>query len=230
MGLSRLRYRSARGSLHQHEAGDPARGAPWCTNALGPARRRVPRRARVAQRAISFCRPSPCPRTQPRHRGRITPTVDKPVTATAKTVLAAAQQRSSDEGLPYYGAIVPAEAQALLDALPNARLIDVRTRAEWDYVGRIPGSILIEWTTYPSGGRNPAFLEQLQAAAADPQAPVLFICRSGQRSDSAARVAAAAGYSMAFNVLEGFEGAKDAQGHRGTLGGWRKAGLPWIQG
>jgi rhodanese-related sulfurtransferase len=89
---------------------------------------------------------------------------------------------------------------------------------------------LIEWTTYPSGARNPAFLEQLRAAAVDPQAPVLFICRSGQRSDSAARAAAAAGYSMTFNVLEGFEGPKDAQGHRGTLGGWRKTGLPWVQG
>jgi rhodanese-related sulfurtransferase len=150
--------------------------------------------------------------------------------ATAKTVLAAAQQRSGADDLPYFGAIVPAEAQVLLDDLPGARLIDVRTRAEWDYVGRVPGSILIEWTTYPSGARNPAFLEQLRAAAADPQAPVLFICRSGQRSDSAARAAAAAGYGMAFNVLEGFEGPRDAQGHRGTLGGWRKAGLPWVQG
>jgi rhodanese-related sulfurtransferase len=152
------------------------------------------------------------------------------MTATAKTILAAAQQRGSNEGLPYFGAVVPTEARALLEELPHARLIDVRTRAEWDYVGRVPGSILIEWTTYPSGARNPAFLEQLRAAAADPQAPVLFICRSGQRSDSAARAAAAAGYRMAFNVLEGFEGPKDAEGHRGTLGGWRKSGLPWVQG
>lgn len=150
--------------------------------------------------------------------------------ATAKTVLAAAQQRGSEDSLPYFGAVVPAEAQVLLDEVHNAQLIDVRTRAEWDYVGRVPGSILIEWTTYPSGARNPAFLEQLRAAAVDPQAPVLFICRSGQRSDSAARAAAAAGYSMAFNVLEGFEGPKDAEGHRGTLGGWRKTGLAWVQG
>ena len=152
------------------------------------------------------------------------------MTATAKTVLAAAQQRGSEGGLPYFGAVVPAEAQVLLNELPKAQLIDVRTRAEWDYVGRVPGSTLIEWTTYPSGAGNPAFLEQLRAAAADPQAPVLFICRSGQRSDSAARAAAAAGYNMAFNVLEGFEGPRDAEGHRGTLGGWRKTGLPWVQG
>jgi rhodanese-related sulfurtransferase len=94
----------------------------------------------------------------------------------------------------------------------------------------VPGSILIEWNTYPSGARNPAFLEQLRATAGDPNTPLLFFCRSGQRSDSAARAAAAAGYKMALNVLEGFEGAKDSDGHRGTLGGWRKAGLPWIQG
>jgi rhodanese-related sulfurtransferase len=56
------------------------------------------------------------------------------------------------------------------------------------------------------------------------------LCRSGHRSDSAARAATAAGYTRAFNVLEGFEGNKDAEGHRGSLGGWRKAGLPWVQG
>jgi len=148
----------------------------------------------------------------------------------AEVVLAAAQQRRATDELPYFGAVLPAEADALLKSLPNAQLIDVRTRAEWDYVGRVPGSILIEWNSYPSGARNPAFLEQLRAATPDPKTPLLFICRSGQRSDAAARAAAAAGYGMAFNVLEGFEGARDADGHRGTLGGWRKASLPWVQG
>src|SRR5271167_1083967 len=145
-------------------------------------------------------------------------------------VLAAAQKRGAELGLPYYGAILPEEAHTLLAALPNARLIDVRTRPEWEYVGHVPGSILIEWTTYPSGTRNPRFVDELRAAATDPDAPLLFLCRSGQRSDSAARAAAAAGYRMAFNMLEGFEGAKDPDGHRGALGGWRKAGLPWVQG
>jgi rhodanese-related sulfurtransferase len=143
--------------------------------------------------------------------------------------LLAARRRGAELGLPYYGAVLPAEAQALLAAFPHARLVDVRTRPEHDYVGHIPGSLWIEWNTYPSGGRNPRFLDELRAAATDPNAPVLFYCRSGQRSDHAARVAAAAGYTMAFNVLEGFEGERDAQGHRGTLGGWRKAGLPWVQ-
>jgi rhodanese-related sulfurtransferase len=158
------------------------------------------------------------------------PSVEKPITTTPEDALAAAQQRRAADRLPYFGAIEPIEAHTLLSALPNAQLIDVRTRAEWDYVGRVPGSILIEWNTYPSGARNPAFLEQLRAAAADPKTPLLFFCRSGQRSDSAARAAAAAGYTMAFNVLEGFEGPKNSEGHRGTLGGWRKVGLPWVQG
>jgi rhodanese-related sulfurtransferase len=152
------------------------------------------------------------------------------MTTPSDTALAAAQRRRAEHDLPYYGAVLPREAQAVLETFPNARLIDVRTRPEWDYVGRVPGSILIEWTTYPAGTRNPAFLDELKAAANDQQAPLLFFCRSGQRSDSAARAAAAAGYTMAFNVLECFEVPKEGDGHRGTLGGWRKAGLPWIQG
>jgi rhodanese-related sulfurtransferase len=145
-------------------------------------------------------------------------------------VLNTARRRASDATLPYFGAVTPVEAAALLEADPGARLIDVRTRAEWDYVGRVPGSVLIEWNTYPDGSRNPRFLDELRSAIADSDAPLLFLCRSGQRSDSAARAAAAAGYTRAFNVLEGFEGNRDAAGHRGTLGGWRKAGLPWVQG
>jgi len=148
----------------------------------------------------------------------------------AETVLALARRRAEEAALPYFGAVSPAEAYVLLEADPAARLIDVRTRAEWDYVGRVPGSALIEWNTYPDGTRNPGFLEELRRAAGAADAPVLFLCRSGHRSDSAARAAAAAGYTRAFNVLEGFEGNKDAAGHRGNLGGWRKAGLPWTQG
>ncbi len=147
-----------------------------------------------------------------------------------KDVLDAAHKRAAEALLPYFGAITPAEAHALLVALPEARLVDVRTRPEWDYVGRVPGSQLIEWNTYPGGMRNAGFLDALQSAVADRDTPVLFLCRSGQRSDSAARAAAAAGYTRAFNVVEGFEGDKDKEGHRSSVGGWRKAGLPWIQG
>ena len=145
-------------------------------------------------------------------------------------ILTAAQQRAAAEGLSYFGAITPEEAYALVQGLPGTRIIDVRTRPEWDFVGHIPQSILIEWNRYPAGARNPTFLDELKAAAPDPETPVLFLCRSGQRSDGAARVAAAAGYGKAFNILDGFEGARDGAGHRSTLGGWRKAGLPWVQG
>lgn len=148
----------------------------------------------------------------------------------AESVLAAGRRRAADAALPYFGAVTPSEAMALLEAEPAARLIDVRTRAEWDYVGRVPGSVLIEWNTYPDGTRNPRFVDELRRAVGATDAPVLFLCRSGHRSDSAARAATAAGYTRAFNVLEGFEGNKDAAGHRGNLGGWRKAGLPWVQG
>ena len=145
-------------------------------------------------------------------------------------ILFAAQERAAAEGLSYFGAVTPEEAYALATELADARLIDVRTRPEWDFVGHIPRSVLIEWNRYPAGARNPAFLDELRAAAPDQETPLLFICRSGQRSDSAARAATSAGYRRAFNVLEGFEGPRDEDGHRGTVGGWRKAGLPWVQG
>ena len=152
-----------------------------------------------------------------------------PEVAAIQPVLIAAQKRAEEAGLSYFGAVTPLEAQAILVADPRARLIDVRTRAEWDYVGRPPNASLVEWNTYPAGTRNPVFLDELQSAASERDAPVLFICRSGQRSDGAARAAAAAGYTKAFNVLEGFEGPRDPLGHRGTISGWRKAGLPWVQ-
>lgn len=147
-----------------------------------------------------------------------------------EAILAEAHQRAIERNLPYSGALTPKEANTLLSALPGALLVDVRTRAEWDYVGHVPGSIHIEWNTYPDGTRNPEFLGELQGAVANPDAPVLFLCRSGQRSDQAARAARAAGYSRAFNVLEGFEGDKDDSGQRGHLNGWRNALLPWTQG
>ena len=152
--------------------------------------------------------------------------MDEPI----ETIIAAAHELAKQGRLPYFGAVPPSDAFALLSRVPGARLIDVRTRAEWDYVGHAPHSSLLEWNLYPDGQRNAQFLSQLQVAAPDHDAPVLFLCRSGQRSDAAARAAAAVGYSKAFNVLEGFEGDKDTHGQRGKLGGWRKAGLPWVQG
>lgn len=132
-------------------------------------------------------------------------------------------------GRAYKGEVSPQEAADLLRLAPGAKLVDVRTRAEWDWVGRIPGAIEIEWNQYPGGVRNPHFLAELKRQV-DPEALVLFICRSGVRSIAAATAATEAGYNDCYNVLEGFEGDKDANGHRNTIGGWRKAGLPWVQG
>ena len=147
-----------------------------------------------------------------------------------ESILAQAKQRAEAMNLPYAGALLPLEVHTLMQNVPGAKLIDVRTQAEWDYVGHVPESVLIEWNIYPSGQRNPRFVEQLQARVARTEAPVMFLCRSGARLHHAAVAATQAGYPNSYNVLEGFEGEKDPHGHRGTVGGWRFAGLPWVQG
>jgi len=151
-------------------------------------------------------------------------------TESADEVLARAKQRAHAMKLPYAGALLPSEARVVLQQIPGARLVDVRTLAEWQYVGHVPDSVLIEWNSYPSGQRNPQFLEELQAKVAKTEAPMMFLCRSGARSHNAAAAATLAGYPNSYNILEGFEGDKDAHEHRNTMGGWRVAGLPWVQG
>jgi rhodanese-related sulfurtransferase len=144
-------------------------------------------------------------------------------------ILNKAAMRGKEMNLPYTGALLPAEAHQLLQKLPNAKLVDVRTRAEWDFVGRAPDSISIEWQTYPNSRPNPAFLEELKIQTR-PDDLVMFLCRSGARSHAAAAAAGQNGYANSYNVLQGFEGDKDAHGHRGSIGGWKFAGLPWVQG
>ncbi len=141
-------------------------------------------------------------------------------------LLKLARQRGRELGLPYAGAMTPREAYDVWQLAPGARLVDVRTRAEWDWVGRIPGAVEIEWMSYPDNRPNSHFLTQLRQQV-DPEALVLFICRSGVRSHNAAALAGEALQLECYNVLEGFEGDKDALGQRGKIGGWRFAGLPW---
>ena len=137
--------------------------------------------------------------------------------------------------MSYAGDVTPAEAWEALSADPAAVLVDVRTSAEWSYVGlpdlRALGKdvVLVEWQTYPTGAVNADFVAELSAAGVDEQAPVYFICRSGVRSVAAAEAATAAGWSRSHNVSEGFEGPHDAERHR-TVSGWKVAGLPWVQG
>ena len=143
-------------------------------------------------------------------------------------ILALAKARATDANLPYAGALTPQEAWELLQLIPEARLVDVRTSAEWNWVGRVANSIEIEWMQWPANQPNPNFLAQLTQQV-DKEAVVMFLCRSGVRSKKAATVATEAGYTSAYDILEGFEGDLDANKHRNRIGGWRFAGLPWVQ-
>ena len=143
-------------------------------------------------------------------------------------ILNAAQQRGKDLNLPYAGALTPEEAYELMRSAPGAKLVDVRTRAEIDWVGRVPGAVEIEWATYPGMKQNPNFLAALEQQVSK-EALVMFICRSGHRSQGAAMIATQAGYGDCYNVLEGFEGDKSPKNQRNVLNGWRVSGLPWEQ-
>lgn len=140
----------------------------------------------------------------------------------------------------YAGDISPQEAWARLEGDPRAQLVDVRTMAEWNFVGLPDLSPLgrrahcIEWQTFPTMAVNPAFAAEAEgavtAAGADRDTPIFFLCRSGARSRAAAAALAAVGFTQAFNVANGFEGDPDAQRHRGNINGWKAEGLPWRQG
>jgi rhodanese-related sulfurtransferase len=147
---------------------------------------------------------------------------------TPQEILARANERAREMKLPYAGALLPAEAYSLMQGLPEAKLVDVRTRAELEWVGRVPDAVLVEWNTWPSGSRNLNFIAEFEALIPRNAIAMLF-CRSGVRSHHAAIAVTQAGYTNAYNVLQGFEGDKNPNGQRNTLGGWRAAGLPWKQ-
>ncbi len=126
----------------------------------------------------------------------------------------------------------------LRDKVPAA-LVDVRSKAEWSYVG-VPDlsslkkdAVLIEWQIFPGMAANPDFLATLKKALAErgvrPEDPVLFICRSGVRSRAAAIALTGEGYKVCYNVAGGFEGDLDQERHRGRRGGWKAKNLPWVQ-
>ena len=131
--------------------------------------------------------------------------------------------------------ISPRATWDALRADPDALLVDVRTDAEWNFVG-LPDlaeahkqPALIPWQLYPSMQVNGAFADNLRKAGATPMSKLFFLCRSGARSLAAAQAAQAAGFPHAANVADGFEGPPDAEGHRGTVAGWKAEGLPWRQ-
>lgn len=131
--------------------------------------------------------------------------------------------------------VSPRAAYKALTEDPDAVLVDVRTDAEWNFVG-VPDLselgkqvVMIPWQMYPGMQVNHAFAEQLHRAGAAPLAKLYFICRSGARSLAAGQAAQAAGFAHAFNVADGFEGPVDGMGHRGGVAGWKADGLPWLQ-
>lgn len=141
-------------------------------------------------------------------------------------ILQNAQQRAAQNQLPYSGALTPQEAYEVLQKTPHAKLVDVRTTAELELVGKIPGAAHIEWAFYPGMVANPDFAAHLEMQV-DKEALVIFMCRTGGRSHNAAATAAKLGFTEAYNMLEGFEGEANEKKQRTLINGWKKAGLPW---
>jgi rhodanese-related sulfurtransferase len=137
--------------------------------------------------------------------------------------------------MSYAGDLDPTEAWKILSDSEKAALVDVRSEAEWNFVG-VPDlsplgkrPLLVQWQTFPTMTQNPDFVKNLAAAVPEKDTPLLFLCRSGGRSRAAAMAMTAAGYTRCYNVADGFEGNPDASRHRGKLAGWKASGLPWMQ-
>ena len=144
-------------------------------------------------------------------------------------LLDTAHTRCHAQNWPFSGALLPDETHELLQLAPGARLIDVRSRAELELNGVIPGAVHVEWQSWPGWVLNPHFMVQL-VQATDPESLLFFICRSGHRSHRAAAACAEAGRGNCYNVLEGLEGdLNKTTGHRNELNGWKHRGLPWTQ-
>ncbi len=139
------------------------------------------------------------------------------------------------EDLDVVDNIHPRDVWDALRKEAGAQLIDVRTDAEWTYVGLTDLAaagkqpVLIPWQVFPAMQVNADFTEHLTAAGLRPEHTLYFICRSGVRSLAAAAAAIEAGFPHAFNVADGFEGPPNGEGHRGEVAGWKAEGLPWRQ-
>lgn len=129
------------------------------------------------------------------------------------------------------GDITPAESYQRLKNNPNAVLIDVRTQPEWTFVGvpLVDRLVRLAWQVFPVMQVNERFVEEVAAMGLPKDGEILCICRSGARSASAANALTDAGFSNCWNVASGFEGDKDADGHRGKINGWKASNLPWVQ-
>ncbi len=123
----------------------------------------------------------------------------------------------------------PRQAWDLLQQNAGAVLVDVRSKVEHAFVGHPIGAIHIAWKEAPDWQVNSNFVAEVEKLVPDKNAPVLLLCRSGQRSVDAAKALENAGFKRLVNIVEGFEGPLDQHNHRGNLGGWRFHGLPWEQ-
>lgn len=141
-------------------------------------------------------------------------------------ILSNGNTRGKQSSLPYAGALTPQEAYTLIDQGKGVVLVDVRSRAELELVGRVPLAKHIEWASYPGMVPNPDFAAQLQTQV-DKNSTVIFMCRTGGRSHNAALLAQQLGYGNAYNMLEGFEGEANEFKQRTLINGWKQAGLPW---
>lgn len=140
-----------------------------------------------------------------------------------------------DASAGYAGDITAEEAWRLVEGDPDAYLIDIRTKAEWSYVG-VPDlsaigrePVFAQWLLAPSMSENPDFINEMAGQKATPEKAAIFMCRTVNRSPKAARAMTAHGYPRCYFLLDGFEGSLDEHKHRGKRDGWKAAGLPWVQ-
>lgn len=147
-------------------------------------------------------------------------------TSDEEQLLRIARRRAQERGARHAGDLTPHETAALLRDRAIT-LVDVRSEDEWRQAGRVPGTTRIEWPVVDAPGPRQRFLAGLAALRTGGR-PLVVLCRSGVRSECAARAAAEAGIDAVYNMLEGFEGAADASGRRGHVNGWMHARLPWI--
>jgi rhodanese-related sulfurtransferase len=125
--------------------------------------------------------------------------------------------------------LTPQQAWLLIQQNTDAVLVDVRTKVEHAFVGHPIGAVHIAWKEAPNWQVNPEFVTEVKNRVSDRNAPILLLCRSGQRSLDAAKTLDDAGYCRLINIIDGFEGPLDQNNHRGNLGGWRFNDLPWVQ-
>lgn len=135
----------------------------------------------------------------------------------------------------YKGDVDPTQAFEMLKADKKAVLVDVRTKAEWKFVGypdirSLEKEVLmIEWREFPEMQKNPNFIQVLSSKILDKDTSIFFLCRTGGRSQEAAIEMTRLGYSNCYNIAYGFEGDLDPKGHRGIVSGWKASKLPWRQ-